>query len=98
MVLGSDGRKMSKSLKNYASGTRVLTRWVLTPLGNGLPEVEQPVQYSLPSPNDEYGKRFLVKLVIFSFTCTLLEDNKPPLRDTINLQHLDTWIISKTET
>jgi valyl-tRNA synthetase len=99
MVLGSDGRKMSKSLKNYAAAPEVLNKngadatrqWAA---GGGATGSDIPYR----TQDVEYGRRFLVKLWNASgFASKLLEDYKPNSEAKIELQLLDKWIISKTE-
>jgi len=99
MVLGSDGRKMSKSLKNYAAAPEVLNKygadatrqWAAAggATGSDIPYRAQ---------NVEYGKRFLVKLWNASgFTGKLLADYDPAMAKQMDLQPLDRWIVSKLE-
>jgi valyl-tRNA synthetase len=99
MVLGSDGRKMSKSLKNYAAAPEVLNKhgadatrqWAAAggATGSDIPYRAQDV---------EYGRRFLVKLWNASaFANNLLADYDPKDNSQIELQLLDKWILSKTE-
>ena len=99
MVLGADGRKMSKSLKNYAAAPEVLNKngadatrqWAA---GGGATGSDIPYR----AQDVEYGRRFLVKLWNASgFTANLLADYKPRQRQDLELQPLDKWIISKAE-
>ena len=99
MVLGSDGRKMSKSLKNYAAAPEVLTKngadatrqWAA---GGGATGSDIPYR----AQDVEYGRRFLVKLWnVSGFARKLLADYKPQENKDIELQLLDKWVISKTE-
>ncbi|MCL2288285.1 MAG: valine--tRNA ligase [Candidatus Bathyarchaeota archaeon] len=99
MVLGADGRKMSKSLKNYAAAPEALDK-------NGADAVRQWAAGGGATGSDipyrvqdvEYGKRFLNKLWnASSFTNKLLEDYIPQSDSNIELQLLDKWIISKVE-
>ncbi len=99
MVLGADGRKMSKSLKNYAAAPEALDK-------NGADAVRQWAAGGGATGSDipyrvqdvEYGKRFLNKLWNASgFASKLLEDYKPIDASGVKLQLLDQWIISKTE-
>ncbi len=99
MVLGSDGRKMSKSLKNYAAAPEVLNKngadatrqWAA---GGGATGSDIPYR----AQDVEYGRRFLVKLWNASgFTSKLLADYKPSAQADLELQPLDKWIISKAE-
>jgi valyl-tRNA synthetase len=99
MVLGADGRKMSKSLKNYAAAPEVLNKngadatrqWAA---GGGATGSDIPYR----AQDVEYGKRFLVKLWNASgFTSNLLADYKPSTKENLDLQPLDKWIKSKAE-
>jgi valyl-tRNA synthetase len=99
MVLGSDGRKMSKSLKNYAAAPEVLEKhgadatrqWAA---GGGATGSDIPYR----TQDVEYGRRFLVKLWnVSSFASNLLAEYKPKVDSELDLQLLDKWIISKTE-
>ncbi len=99
MVLGADGRKMSKSLKNYAAAPEVLNKngadatrqWAA---GGGATGSDIPYR----AQDVEYGRRFLVKLWNASgFTSNLLADYKPDEKADLDLQPLDKWIISKAE-
>ena len=96
MVLGSDGRKMSKSLKNYVAAPEVLGKygsdatrqWAA---GGGATGSDIPFRW----PDVEYGRRFLVKLWnVSSFASKLLSDYAPDNAD-FELQPLDKWILSK---
>ena len=95
MVLGSDGRKMSKSLKNYVAAPQVLEKygsdatrqWAA---GGGATGSDIPFRW----PDVEYGKRFLVKLWnVSGFAGRLLADYVPG--KDCRLQPLDKWILSK---
>ncbi len=100
MVLGADGRKMSKSLKNYAAAPEVLNKsgadatrqWAA---GGGATGSDIPFR----AQDVEYGRRFLVKLWnVAGFASNLLADYKPQEQDDmVDLQPLDKWITSKTE-
>jgi valyl-tRNA synthetase len=99
MVLGSDGRKMSKSLKNYVAAPEVLGKygsdatrqWAA---GGGATGSDIPFRW----PDVEYGRRFLVKLWnVSKFAAKLLEDYTPSKSVKFQLQPLDKWILSKTE-
>ena len=98
MVLGSDGRKMSKSLKNYVAAPEVLNKfgsdatrqWAA---GGGATGSDIPFRW----PDVEYGKRFLVKLWnVSSFASKLLNDYAPS-KSECALQPLDKWVLSKAE-
>jgi valyl-tRNA synthetase len=99
MVLGSDGRKMSKSLKNYVAAPEVLNKygsdatrqWAA---GGGATGSDIPFRW----PDVEYGRRFLVKLWnVSGFVCKLLADYVPAEAAAPELQVLDTWILSRAE-
>jgi len=99
MVLGSDGRKMSKSLKNYVAAPEVLGKygsdatrqWAA---GGGATGSDIPFRW----PDVEYGRRFLVKLWnVSSFANMLLSDYKPAKAEYVALEPLDKWILSKAE-
>jgi len=99
MVLGSDGRKMSKSLKNYVASPEVLNKygsdatrqWAA---GGGATGSDIPFRW----PDVEYGRRFLVKLWnVSSFANKLLSDYKPVNAEDVALEPLDKWILSKAE-
>lgn len=99
MVLGADGRKMSKSLKNYAAAPEVLNKsgadatrqWAA---GGGATGSDIPYR----AQDVEYGRRFLVKLWnVAGFSSNLLADYKPQENTDMELELLDKWILSKTE-
>jgi valyl-tRNA synthetase len=99
MVLGSDGRKMSKSLKNYVAAPEVLGKygsdatrqWAAA---GGATGSDIPFRW----PDVEYGRRFLVKLWnVSKFATKLLEDFTPNETGAFVLQPLDKWILSKAE-
>jgi len=97
MVLGADGRKMSKSLKNYVAAPEVLNKygsdatrqWAA---GGGATGSDIPFRW----PDVEYGRRFLVKLWnVSGFASKLLADYNPAKSVEPELQPLDKWILSK---
>lgn len=97
MVLGSDGRKMSKSLKNYVAAPEVLDKhgtdatrqWAA---GGGATGSDIPFRW----PDVEYGRRFIIKLWNASrFLDNHLKDYSE--NEKIVLQLLDKWMLSKTE-
>jgi valyl-tRNA synthetase len=99
MVLGADGRKMSKSLKNYVAAPEVLNKngadatrqWAA---GGGATGSDIPFR----APDVEYGRRFLVKLWnVSGFTSKLLTDYQPGKDVRVELQPLDKWVLSKVE-
>ncbi len=95
MVLGGDGRKMSKSLKNYVAAPQVLDKygsdatrqWAAT---GGTTGSDIPFRW----PDVEYGRRFLVKLWnVSGFAVRLLTDYKAD--GDCTLEPLDRWVLSK---
>ncbi len=99
MVLGADGRKMSKSLKNYVAAPEILNKfgadaarqWAA---GGGTTGSDIPFR----QPDVEYGWRFMIKLWNASgFVSNLLNDYVPEQHESMDLQLLDRWILSKTE-
>jgi valyl-tRNA synthetase len=99
MVLGSDGRKMSKSLKNYVASPEVLGKygsdatrqWAAA---GGATGSDIPFRW----PDVEYGRRFLVKLWnVSAFANKLLKDYAPSETAEFALQPLDKWVLSKAE-
>jgi len=97
MVLGSDGRKMSKSLKNYVAapdvlnkyGTDAARQWAA---GGGATGSDIPFRW----PDVEYGRRFLTKLWNASrFVSNQLKDYEAI--EKCESQVLDRWILSKAE-
>ncbi|MEJ2127048.1 MAG: class I tRNA ligase family protein, partial [Candidatus Bathyarchaeota archaeon] len=94
-----DGRKMSKSLKNYVAAPEVLGKygsdatrqWAA---GGGATGSDIPFRW----PDVEYGRRFLVKLWnVSKFAIKLLGDYVPSQTVELELQPLDKWILSKAE-
>lgn len=100
MVLGQDGRKMSKSLKNYVAAPEALDKYGADAIrqwaaGGGATGSDIPYRVQ----DVEYGRRFLVKLWnVSGFSSKLLADYKP-IEDAsqLALQPLDKWILGKTE-
>jgi valyl-tRNA synthetase len=97
MVLGSDGRKMSKSLKNYVAAPEVLDKvgtdaarqWAAS---GGATGSDIPFRW----PDVEYGRRFLTKLWNAArFVSAQLKDYTPS--EEYSLQVLDKWILGKAE-
>ncbi len=97
MVLGSDGRKMSKSLKNYVAapdvldkyGTDAARQWAAS---GGATGSDIPFRW----PDVEYGRRFLTKLWNAArFVSTQLKDYTTG--EKYELQLLDKWVLSKAE-
>ncbi|MEM4244425.1 MAG: class I tRNA ligase family protein, partial [Candidatus Bathyarchaeia archaeon] len=99
MVLGSDGRKMSKSLKNYVAAPEVLDKYGADATrqwaaGGGTTGSDIPFRW----PDVEYGRRFLVKLWnVACFANRLLADYKPLEMEDVKLELLDRWALSKAE-
>jgi valyl-tRNA synthetase len=97
MVLGSDGRKMSKSLKNYVAAPEVLDKhgtdaarqWAAA---GGATGSDIPFRW----PDVEYGGRFLTKLWnAAKFVGVQLKDFNADEKG--ELQLLDRWILAKAE-
>ncbi len=99
MVLGADGRKMSKSLKNYVATPEVLDKYGADAArqwaaGGGTTGSDIPFRW----PDVEYGWRFLIKLWNASrFVSSLLKDYEPKKDAEQALQPLDKWVLSKSE-
>jgi valyl-tRNA synthetase len=97
MVLGSDGRKMSKSLKNYVAAPEVLDKYSADAArqwaaGGGATGSDIPFRW----PDVEYGRRFLTKLWNAArFVSTQLADYKTD--EKYELQLLDKWILVRSE-
>ncbi len=97
MVLGSDGRKMSKSLKNYVATSEVLGKYGADAArqwaaAGGATGSDIPFRW----PDVEYGKRFLTKLWNAArFVASQLEGYRP--EEKFELQILDRWVLSKAE-
>ena len=95
MVLGSDGRKMSKSLGNYIATPEVFKKYGADTsrqwaAGGGTTGSDIPFRWS----DVEYGWRFLIKLWNASrFASILLKDYKP--REAPKLTLLDRWLLAK---
>ncbi len=100
MVLGQDGRKMSKSLKNYAAAPEALAKYGADAIrqwaaGGGATGSDIPYRVQ----DVEYGRRFLVKLWNASgFTSNLLAGYVSSKDLPAGLEPLDRWMLSKTET
>jgi valyl-tRNA synthetase len=97
MVLGSDGRKMSKSLGNFVASPEVFEKygsdasrlWAAT---GGSTGTDIPFRWA----DVEYGWRFMRKLWnACRFASMRLEDYEPGERP--ELQLLDRWILSELE-
>jgi len=97
MVLGNDGRKMSKSLGNYIATPEVYSKygddatrqWAAAGCATGS---DIPFRW----PDVEYGWRFLIKLWNAArFASLSLKDYKPS--ENVQLQLLDRWILSRLE-
>jgi len=97
MVLGSDGRKMSKSLKNYVATPQVLEKYGADAsrqwaAGGGATGSDIPFRW----PDVEYGRRFMTKLYNAArFVASQLQGFTPG--ESGQLQILDKWILSKLE-
>jgi len=97
MVLGNDGRKMSKSLGNYIASPEVFRKhgadtsrqWAA---GGGTTGSDIPFRW----PDVEYAWRFLIKMWNASrFVSLLLEDFK--LGKTPTLTLLDRWLMARMD-
>lgn len=95
MVLGSDGRKMSKSLGNYIATPEVFSKygadaarqWVAS---GGTTGSDIPFRWA----DVEYGWRFLIKLWNAArFASQHLQDHHPT--ENVKLELLDRWLLSK---
>ena len=99
MVLGSDGRKMSKSLKNYVAAPEVLDKYGTDATrqwaaGGGATGSDIPFRW----PDVDYGRRFLIKLWnVSGFASRLLQDYERNEKAEPTLQLLDRWVLSKAE-
>jgi valyl-tRNA synthetase len=99
MSLGADGRKMSKSLKNYVATPEVLDKYGADAArqwaaGGGATGSDIPFRW----PDVEYAKRFLIKLWnAAGFVSNLLKDYSPKENEAVELQPLDKWILCKAE-
>ncbi len=97
MVLGSDGRKMSKSLGNYIATPEVFQKYGADTsrqwaAGGGTTGSDIPFRW----PDVEYAWRFGIKLWNASrFASSLLEDYKPPKKKPPKLTLLDRWLLAK---
>ncbi len=97
MVLGVDGRKMSKSLGNYIAtpdvfnkyGADATRQWAA---GGGATGSDIPFRWS----DAEFGWRFLIKLWNAARFCSLHLENYKPQQE-VRLEILDKWMISKLE-
>ncbi len=97
MVLGSDGRKMSKSLGNYVATPDVFNKygadaprqWAAS---GGATGSDIPFRWT----DVEYGWRFMIKLWNASrFASLHLQDYTPQVEAELGL--LDRWLLSKME-
>jgi valyl-tRNA synthetase len=95
MVLGSDGRKMSKSLGNYIATPEVFSKygadaarqWAAS---GGATGSDIPFRWA----DVEYGWRFLIKLWNAArFASQHLQDFSPA--EKVKLELLDRWLLSK---
>jgi valyl-tRNA synthetase len=97
MVLGLDGRKMSKSLKNYVAAPEVLDKYGTDAArqwaaGGGATGSDIPFRL----PDVDYGRRFLTKLWNAArFVSTQLKDYD--VGGKCELQLLDKWVLGKAE-
>jgi valyl-tRNA synthetase len=97
MVLGGDGRKMSKSLGNYVSTPEVIPRYGADAprqwaAAGGSTGTDIPFRWE----DVEYGWRFMRKLWnACRFTGMRLQDYDPA--DAVEPRLLDRWIVSKLQ-
>jgi valyl-tRNA synthetase len=97
MVLGSDGRKMSKSLGNYIATPEVFDKYGADTsrqwaAGGGNTGSDIPFRW----PDVEYAWRFLIKMWNASrFASLLLKDYKP--EESPELTLLDKWLLAKMD-
>jgi len=99
MVLGDDGRKMSKSLGNYITAPEVLEKhgadsarqWAAA---GGRTGADIPFRWS----DVEYGWRFLLKLWNASrFIQGQLKDYRRQEPDKLEFRTIDKWLLTKLE-
>ncbi len=99
MVLGNDGRKMSKSLGNYITAPEVLEKhgadaarqWAA---GGGKTGADIPFRWS----DVEYGWKFMIKLWNASrFIGRQVEDYEYQKRSTVTLKTIDKWLLTRVE-
>ncbi len=97
MVLGNDGRKMSKSLGNYIAtpdvfekyGADASRQWAA---GGGTTGSDIPFRW----PDVEYAWRFVIKLWnACRFTSLLLKDYEPARKAPSGLTLLDRWLLAR---
>jgi valyl-tRNA synthetase len=99
MVLGANGRKMSKSLKNYVTTKEVLDKYGADAArqwaaGGGSTGSDVPFRW----PDVEYSWRFLIKIWNASYFVNKQSEDYSSLKKLeISLQPLDRWVLSKTE-
>ena len=97
MVLGSDGRKMSKSLGNYVATPEIFSKYGADATRQwaaigGATGSDVPFR----QPDVEYGWRFLIKLWNAArFVSQHLQDYAP--QEKVKLEPLDEWLFSKLE-
>ncbi|MGD8566049.1 MAG: valine--tRNA ligase [Candidatus Bathyarchaeota archaeon] len=99
MVLGPDGRKMSKSLKNYMAAPEIIDKYGADSArqwaaAGGTTGSDIPFR----TPDVQYGWRFLIKLWNAArFIDNHLETFTPTKNPPTFLEPLDKWILSKAE-
>jgi valyl-tRNA synthetase len=99
MVLGLDGRKMSKSLENYVATPEALSKYGADAsrqwaAGGGATGSDIPFRWA----DTEYGWRFLIKLWNASrFAGQHLQDYKSNDKTQPKLELLDRWLLTKLE-
>jgi len=98
MVLGSDGRKMSKHLGNFVTAPEVLEKYCADAMrqwaaAGGVTGSDIPFRWE----DVDYAWRFLIKLWNASrFVSIQLKDYQPS-SDEAQLRLLDRWLLSKLE-
>ncbi|UCB59815.1 MAG: valine--tRNA ligase [Candidatus Bathyarchaeota archaeon] len=99
MVLGNDGRKMSKSLGNYIATPEVFKKYGADTsrqwaAGGGTTGSDIPFRW----PDVEYAWRFLIKLWnACRFASLLLKDYEPAKKAPADLPLLDKWLLTKMD-
>jgi valyl-tRNA synthetase len=97
MVLGSDGRKMSKSLGNYIATPEVFDKYGADAArqcaaGGGATGSDIPFRWS----SVDYGWRFIIKLWNAArFVSLHLEEHRP--QEEAGLELLDRWLLDELE-
>ena len=95
MVLGSDGKMMSKSLGNYVSPEEVLEKYSADAIRQWSAQASLGEDYSFQWKEIEYGQKFLTKLWNAArFIYMHIKDYSPEHSlDEIELTPIDHWIL-----